>query len=202
MSYVLSGMDRRKFLQWVGSGAIGAGGVVTAQNGGDVEKTIGDVSEAMNGVLGGILPQSKNGGRTQSFGLLSPSFEKIEFQRVIASNFNGWIAIVTFGSHDMDGFGVRHTSLDSIEDDIYVCQAPKSTGTQRFPIARLLRRQDPVYPNRQFDLIAYEGEFSDCGSRFQFNVSLETKGSAGFTVPKEVAPASAFRDLPEESTEE
>lgn len=120
----------------------------------------------------------EDAGMAQKFGPLSPGFEKIEFVRVMASNFNGWIARISFGSHNMDGFGVRHSSLDSIEDDIYVCEAPKSTGTREVPIAVLLRDEGAVYPNRKFDLVAYEGSFSKCGQTFQLNLSMEVKGKS------------------------
>lgn len=94
----------------------------------------------------------------------------------------------------MDGFGIRHASLDSIEDDIYVCKAPKSTGKRKVPIVRVLEKDDAVYPNWIFKLIAYEGQFSDCGDRFQMNISRETKGSVGFSLPKVLGPKSSFQD--------
>lgn len=188
-------MNRRGLLYLLGGAAIGGGGIVTAQNGGDVDATISDFNNMTGGVLEGLAKTSEDSPMTQEFGFGSPGFEKIEFERVIASNFNGWLATITFGSHDMDGFGIRHSSLDSIEDDIYVCAAPKSTGTRDIPIVRVLKEDGAVYPDRTFNLMAYEGEFSDCGQSFQFNFSFETKGSATFTLPKKVAPASAFRDM-------
>lgn len=184
-------MDRRGFLYLLGGGALGAGGIVSAQNDWDADKTVSSLTETTNGVLG--TSDNPDTELTQEFGFFSSGFEKIEFKRVIASNFNGWVAVITFGSHSMDGFGIRHSSLDSIEDDLYVCKPPKSTGERKVPIIQLLNEEDAVYPTRNFDLIAYEGEFSDCGDRMQFNISYETTGSAGFTLPERIAPESSFQ---------
>lgn len=188
-------MNRRGFLYLLGGVAIGGGGIVAAQNGGDVGMAISDINNMTGDAFGSSSQPREDSLMTQEFGFGSPGFEKIEFERVIASNFNGWLATITFGSHNMDGFGIRHSSLDSIEDDIYVCAAPKSTGTREIPIMRVLKEDGAVYPDRTFNLVAYEGEFSDCGQRFQLNISMETKGMATFTLPREVAPPSSFRDM-------
>lgn len=186
-------MDRRNFLYLLGGGALGGGGIIASQNEWNVDKSIESISKSTGDLLG--KSDRENSELVQDFGFLSPGFDKIEFKRVIASNFNGWLAEITFGTHSMDGFGIRHSSLDSIEDDIYVCKAPKSTGTRRVPIVRILKNEDAVYPNRNFKLVAYEGQFSECGASFQLNISRETKGTAEFTLPKKIAPESSFREL-------
>lgn len=183
-----SGMKRREALSLLAGGIIGSSSTMLVHNGGNVDKTVNDFGNMTDLELGG---DSDN--LTQEFRVGSPGFEKIEFLQVSSNESLRWFARITFGSHDMDGFGLRHTSLESIEDDLYVCEAPTSTGTRDVPIAAILREQDAVYPDRQFDLVGYDGQFSECSQEFQLNVSTDVDGSVTFTVPEEVAPESAFR---------
>lgn len=188
-------MNRRGFLALLAGGGIGAGGMALSSNDGNVDQAIDDVDNLTNGEFSGIIPESGEDKMTQEFGTFSPGFEKIEFQRVVASNFNGYLAKITFGAHSMDGFGIRHFSHDSVEKDIYVCTPPKSTGVREVPLPKLLREGDAVYPNRKFDLVGYEGEFSECGAPISIAISTGVKGKASFTLPEKVAPAPAFRDM-------
>jgi hypothetical protein len=174
-------MNRRELLVGIGGVTVGGGSLLLAQNGGDPQGTVNDVKNISSGIVG----ESSAGNMTQEFGIFSPGFQKIEF-------INLDVLRIHFGSHDMDGFGVRHASLDEIKDDIYVCTAPRSTGTRDVPLVDLLQEQDAVYPSYRFHLIAYEGQFTECGQTFQFNFSRETKGTATFKLPESIAPSSAF----------
>lgn len=185
-------MNRRKFLTLFAGVGIGASGVVMSDSDIGLGESISNVTE---GLGDGLSNGDEGASMTQEFGPMSPGFEKIEFQRVIASNFDGYIATITFGSHSMDGFGIRHSSHDSVEKDTYVCSPPTSTGTREVPLVQLLEKAEVVYPNRKFNLVAYDGEFSDCDSKIKIALSSGVRGKATFTLPKEIAPPSAFRDL-------
>lgn len=174
-------MKRRELLLLGGGALAGGGGLLLAQNDWDTQQAVGEAQNATADLTG----QTTDGGWGKEFGIFSPGFEKIEF-------INLHVLRIHFGEHNMDGFGVRHSSLDDVEDDIYGCAAPKSTGTRDVPLSDILRSRDAVYPSYQFDIHAYEGEFSSCSQRFKLRISTESKGSVSFRLPEQIAPRSAF----------
>lgn len=121
-------------------------------------------------------------------------------QSLVTGGYSGfetldWVNLdvleVTFSEdHTMDGFGIGHQHTDDPEDLLSVCQAPEFSGPIRLPVIDMIRREDTVYPSRNFKAVAYTGTFAQCGYRYGANLITETLGSQGFEIPASIMPSS------------
>lgn len=152
----------------------------------------------MVGVTGTGCLSSTNlpGGESEAdlsgkeFGFGSPGFDRIEWH-----NLND-LAIYWDPDHNMDGWGLRHAFKDGIDHDLIHCKAPQFSGPIRYPLIDKIKSGGTVYPTREFKLVAYDGEFTDCRQRSKFTFLEAEKGSVSFTIPESIAPRAKFQDLP------
>lgn len=122
---------------------------------------------------------------TQRFGGRSAGFEAVTFEKDETRSRFPWVATISFGDHDMSGFGLRHVSKDRYGKDVYVCRAPAPNSEKTLPIQELLHRHDGGLSSRRFKLFAYRGGFRGCSTQppLQSADSFEELGSVTVTVP-------------------
>lgn len=127
----------------------------------------------------------------KQFGFGSPGFDRIEW-----INLNQ-LRIYFKEDHSMDGFGIKHAydETDDLDNFLILCEAPRFEGPVDYPLIDEIKSSDVTYPTREFDLVAQDGQFSNCGDQFQFNVVEDTLGTASFTIPKSISPRPNFKDL-------
>lgn len=127
----------------------------------------------------------------KEFGFGSPGFDRIEW-----INLNV-LRIYFEPDHGMDGFGIKHSfdENDDLDDNLLLCEAPRFEGPVDYPLIDVIKSSSVKYPNRTFDLIAYDGQFSECGQQFQLNFVQEVLGTVSFTIPASIAPRPNFKDL-------
>lgn len=127
----------------------------------------------------------------KEFGFGTPGFDRIEW-----INLNV-LRIYFEQDHNMDGFGIMHSfdENDDFDAAMYLCAAPRFEGPKDYPIVEEIKSTSLSYPNRKFKLVAFEGEFSNCGESVQFNYLTEVLGAATFTIPESIAPRPNFDDM-------